>query len=265
MFDGLADGLDLLLTGKRVSKKLNETSVRIENSTITAEGDKPRNETDLNVNLRLPNFEEYWQLKFTTYDEQKSSRGVKNSYLKQGPREKNPGATLGIFREFKKIRFSFKPRLELSDPLKVSQSLAFETALDKKYFNFNPRLEFFADPNKGTGIFGALNFGFVFTSVYSLTLINEGEYQEQENMFSATNGFAFGQLLTETDSLSYNWFFSSDNRPSYHMTSYNISLAYNKLLYKRILDYQIVPNIDFAKGRNFEPKLGLNFNVNLTF
>lgn len=265
MFDGLADGIDSFLVDSVSDVKPNESSVKIENSTSIVERKKIANVTDLNVNLRLPKVEEYWQLKFTTYDEQKSSRGVRNSYLKQTPRDRTPGAQLGIFREFKKIRVSFKPRLQLTDPLKVAHSLSFETSLDREKLDFNPKIEFFADPSKGTGIFEALNFNFVLTKVYSLTLINEGEYQEQENKYSATNGFAIGQILTEKSSLSYNLFFSSDNRPVYRLVSYNASISYNKLVYKKILDYQIVPNLDFAKANKFRPVPGIAFNFSINF
>lgn len=264
-FDGVAEGLDLFLVGKRVSNRPNQSNVRMENTTISSEGHGVINNIGLSVNPRLPNLEEYWHLKFATYDERESNRRAQDLYLRQTPREKNYGATVGVFKKLGNIRTAFQPRIELQDPLKVSHSLTFESVADLKVYSINPKIEFYANADKGVGVFQSINLFFQLTKLYSITLINQGDYGEKLHLFSVTNGVSLGQFLTPKSALAYNIFFNSTNQPAYHLESYNFSVAYNRVLYKRILDYQVVPNLDFQKAVAFKGVAGISLNINLYF
>ena len=178
-FDGMAEGLDLFLVGRKVTDRNAESNVKVENSTYSSEGQSVSNVTSFSLSPRLPNLEKYWQLKFTSYDELQDSRSINNGFLRQTPRERNYGATVGLFQKLGNIRTAFQPRIELQDPLKVSHSLSFESVANYKNFQFNPKLEFFADATKGAGVYQAYNFNFSLTKIYSLTFINEGEYDER--------------------------------------------------------------------------------------
>jgi hypothetical protein len=264
-FDGIAEGLDLFLVGRRLTTRPNESFVRIENATVSSEGQSVTNSTSFIVNPRLPNLEEYWHLKFTTYDEQEESRNAKNDYLRQTQRRKNYGATIGLFRKLGNVRTAFQPRIELTNPLKVSHSLTFESVAESKDYLINPKLELYASADKGTGFFPALNFNFFPSKYYTVTLINQGDYEDKLHLLTVTNGISLGQALTEKSSLSYNLFFITTNRPSYMLQSYNFSISCSQLLYKRILDFQIIPNIDFVDTRDFKGAAGLTVVFNLNF
>jgi hypothetical protein len=264
-FDGVAEGLDLFLVGKRVTSRPNKSNFKIESNTVSTEGHNVINSTSLSVNPRLPNLEEYWHLKFATYDERADSRNPKNTYLQKTSREKNYGATVGLFKKLGNIRAAFQPRIELQNPLRVSHSLTFESIADLKTYSINPKLEFYANPDKGVGNFHALNFYIKLTNILSVTQINQGDYSEKYHIYSVINGISLGQILNAKSALSYNLFFSSNNRPSYHLEGYSLSLGYSKVLYKQILDYQIVPNLDFQKSLGFKGVAGVNLNITLNF
>lgn len=265
LFDSVAEGLDLFLVGKKVTNKKNDTRVKVENSTFYTEGGGIANSAGIGVNLRLPNFEEYWRLKFTSYDEQEEDRGVKKGAFRQAPRETNYGASVGFFRKLGDVRSSFEPRIDLQDPLKVSHSLTFQSVAKMRDFKVNPKLEFFASPTKGVGNFLAFNFNFDLSKYYTLTLINEGEYLDKDHTFEVGNGFSIGQILTEATSLSYNFLIDSINRPSYHLDGYSFSVQWNHVLYKKMLDYSVSPRIDFTKSRNFRGLSGLGVGISLNF
>lgn len=264
-FDGVAEGIDLFLVGQKLTDKKNETRVIIENTTFLKEREKLKNTSSLNVNLRLPNVEEYWQLKFTTYDESLEKRNSQKGNLRRNPRERNYGATVGLFRKLGSVRTAFQPRIELQDPLSVSHSLTFESVADMKTYEINPKLEFFANPRQGTGIYTALNFNFEFSKMWSMTLINDGEYEEKSHRFDTTNGVSFGQVVNNTSSLSYSLFFDSNNQKEYHLETYSFTIGWSQLLYKNILSYNLSPYIEFAKGNSFAGVQGLNFTLSLTF
>lgn len=263
-FDGVAEGLDLFLVGKKVTKRRNESSVKLGASTYYMEGQGLKTSTGIGVNLRLPNIEDYFQLKFTSYDESQE-RGVNQKFLRTAPRENNFGASVGLFRKLGNIRTSFQPRISLQDPLKVSHSLTFESVADLKTYEVNPKIEFFAEPEKGTGIFQAINVNFRLTKVYSLTLINEGEYDDKPHIFTATNGVSLGQMVTARSGLSYNLLFGSNNRSNYHLETYSLSVAWSHVIYKKILDYQVIPHLDFLKDNSFKGVSGITLNFNLNF
>ena len=264
-FDGVAEGLDIFLAGQKRTNKINKTRVAIENSTFSSEGGGIKNSTNLDVNLRLPNLEEYWQLKFTSYDENEEKRELPNRYLRKGPREKNYGASIGLFKKLGKVRTSFQPRIELRDPLKVSHLLRFESRAEFKKYQINPKLEFFASPDKGTGVFSGLNFNFNLNKTFSFAMINGVEYEDRQNKMSTSDGFVLGQRITNKSSMSYAIIFSCNNRPTYHLENYSLSAGWNHALYKNVLHYQLVPHWDFVKERSFKGIAGIVFNVSLIF
>lgn len=264
-FDTMAEGLDLFLVGEQVSTRKNESSIRIENSSIVSEDEAPQNNTGLSINLRLPNVEDYWQLKFTSYDEVDEKRGVDKGYLRTTPRERNYGASVGFFQKLGSVKASFVPRIELSDPLQVSHSLSFESLAQYEKFHLNPKFELFANATKGTGVYMAFNFFFPLSEIYSFVFLNNGEYQEKKYLYLGTNGFSLGQLITEKSSLAYNLVFKSINRPGYHLESYLISVGWNHLLKEKILDYQVIPYLAFPRVKNFKGTPGATLNINLNF
>ena len=261
--DNIAENIDEFLVGKKVSKRVNETNVRIINVSSSSEGQYVENLTHLNVNLRLPNVEDYFQLKFTTYN-QNEERGTSKRYGQPPIRKQNYGATVGLFKNLGSIRTSFQPRIELQDPLKVSHSLSFDTSAKMTNYEFKPKLEFFADPDKGTGIFAAVNYAFFLNNIFTLNWINEGEYEEKKKKFSSAIGFSLIEEVTEKSTLAYSLFAYSNSRPAYHLQSYNFSVAWNQLLYKKILDYQIIPSLSFSDPY-FKGTAGISLVLNLNF
>lgn len=264
-FDSVTEGVDLFFVGKKITKEKNKSSFKIENTSSSAEGENFSNVTSLSIRPRFQNLEEYFQLKFTTYDEADEKRKTERGYLRRKTREQNYGATLGFFRKLGRVKTTFQPRIELQDPLKVSHSLAFESVADYKYLAFNPKLELFANATKGVGVFQAYNFYVPINKTFSITFINDGEYLEKLHSFSVTNGVALGQNLNDTTGLTYSLLFDSENRPVYYMTDYTALITWHQVLYKNILDYQITPNINFDKTRSFKGRTGISLNIGINF
>lgn len=264
-FDGFTEGIDLFLVGKRVSKEKNKSSFRIDNTTTTTETENFNNNTSISIKPRLQNLEEFMQLKFTSYDENEDGRGVESGYLRKTQRKKNYGATVGFIRKLGKVRTTFQPRITLQDPLKVAHSLAFESVAELKKFQMNPKFELFADPDKGTGTFQAVNFHYEINAYYGLTLINEGEYQEKIHKLSVTNGITLGQEYSEKTGFSYSWIFNSHNRERYHLDAHSISATWHQNIYRNVLDFQLTPHIDFEKVRHFKGRIGVIFNISINF
>lgn len=264
-FDDFTEGVDLFLVGKRVTKEKNRSSFRIDNTTTIAEEENFANHSSISIKPRLQNLEEFMQLKFESYDEKEDGRGVENRYLRKTQRRKNYGATVGFFRKLGKVKTTFQPRITLEDPLKVAHSLAFESVAEHKEFKVNPKLEFYADPDKGTGTFQAINFNYEFNEIYSATFINESEYQEKAHILSFANGIAIGQEYSEKTGFTYSWIFGSNNRERYHLDNHSVSVTWHQNIYRNILDFQMTPHLDFIKKYRWKGRTGLIFNISMNF
>jgi hypothetical protein len=264
-FDSAAEGLDLLLIGKKVTNRKNKSTIKVENATFSSEGKEVTNSSSIQANLHLPNVEDYWQLKFTSYDEREERRGISKSYLRQEPREENYGTTIGLFRKIGSVRTAYQPRIEIGSSLKISQSLSFEASGKVDRFTTNPKIEFYASPVKGAGIFTSLNFNTPLTDIFSFTLINDADYGEKLHLYSVNNGFAIGQNLTDKASLAYSLIFNSQNQPNYHLDGYFFSISWNHVLYRNILSYQFTPHLDFTRSYGFRAAAGAFLLIDLLF
>lgn len=264
-FDGVAEGIDLFFAGKRYTKKPNETSATIETSGYYNNADGSAATANFNVDLRLPNVEEYWQVAFTSYDE-RETRGARDRYLRQTPRTRNYGASVGFFKNLGNVRTAFRPRLSFESILSISHSLTLESVAEKpRGYRVNPKLEFYATPSKGAGSFQAINFNFELSKIYSLLFINEGDYESKIHLYTLTHGVALVQRVNRKSFWAYNTFLTFFNTPNHHLSGYNFSVAWNHTLYNKILNYEILPNIDFAEERNWTGNPGITLHVNLNF
>lgn len=263
--DRLAEQIDLFLVGKKVTDKKNDSNIRLQNSTFTTEGKQVVNNFTLSVNPRFPNLEEFLQLKFTSTDDRADTRKAFSNSQTQNQTEKNYAASASLFKKLGQVQTSFQPRIALENPIKLSHSLNFETAAYYKFMIFNPKFELFADADKGVGFYNAFNFQFSLSPIWSLTLINDAEYVEKTHTYTVNNGFAFGQVISDRINFGYSLIFTSNNRPSYHLENYVVAFAWNQQIYKKILDIQFIPQLDFQKEMGFKGATGLTFNVTLSY
>lgn len=267
-FDSVAEGIDLFLVNKKVSEEQNETMVRLANLTSSSEGVPVRNEWILQVIPRFPNLEKYWSLKFSSYDEQEE-RGVDKNYLRQSVRDRNYGASVGLFRRVGPVRLQFQPRIELQDPLQVSHSIAIETVLLLPKLGsglkVNPKLEFFAHARRGPGVFNALNFSYSIDEITELTQINEAEYHDRRRLLAVTNGLSLGRIINSQNTLTYSLLFFSSSRENYHLTGYNLAVGWYHLIYKKVLDFSLTPNLDFSENLDFKGRAGVTLQVTVHF
>ena len=61
-----AHSIDMAIAGKKYTKQKNDSQVTLSQLVSHTEGGVLKNSTDLGVNLRLPNVEKRWQLRFSS-------------------------------------------------------------------------------------------------------------------------------------------------------------------------------------------------------
>ncbi len=263
--DRMAEKIDLYLVGKKVSTQKNNTQIKLQNSSFSTEGQPIVNTFSISINPRFPNLEEFLQLKFTSTDDKENNRKVVSANLNDNQTEKKYTNSGSLFEKLGRVKVAFQPRVTLQNPIKLSHSLLFEFVDQYKLFNFNPKLELFADADKGAGFYNAFNFHFELTKIYSLSLINDGEYLEKPHMYTVNNGLAIGQVYSNQVYFSYSLIFTSNNRDQYHLESYVFAFSYEQQIYKKILDFQVIPQLEFQKKNKFKGMAGVRLNLNLNF
>ncbi len=264
-FDSVANGLDLFMVGRRLTKEKNKTRVTLENTTYTFEGQGPVNRTSVGIYPRFPNLEKFLALKFTSYDEKENQRKSIQSYYDPNSRKENYGATVAWYQRFGGIRTSFEPRIDLQNKLKVSHSLAFDTYARFKNVEIKPKFEMYASATRGPGLYQGLNWNFILGRRWNLTFLNEGDYTDRIRTYNVNNGIVLGQILSDSETLAYSWIFNSNNRSNYHLENYILSVSWNRIIYKRVLDFTLTPYWRFDRSNNFKGKSGAVFNLRVIF
>lgn len=263
-FDSQAEGVDIFIARKKLTRRRNESQFKVNLSNYLDDKGNFVNSYNAGFRLHLPNVEEYWNLKFTTYDESKI-RGVKKTEPIKKPQRDNYGASVGLFQKLGDVRTSFQPRVELQNPLRISHSLAFESLAEFKVYHVNPKLEFFANPDQGIGVFQAININWKISHTLAVTFINEGEYYDRDALYEVKNGISFGQIINSKSGISYTLMFDSNSRPSYHLEAYTLSIGWSQTIYKNILNYSITPLLGFGKSNHFTGIPGMGTGIEVLF
>lgn len=265
--DTAADKIDVMLAGKRVTDEKNKTQVKIESAGYWGEGGEPDLSAQFGVALRLPNLEKKWQLTFTSYDENEENRGVENRQFRREAKERNYGAGIAFFNRFGKVNTSFQPRLELKDPLDMSYVLKFEpdSQAEPGQVHVLPRLEFFAQPDKGVGVFNSYNLIWPLNIFYSITYLQEFEYEDADNKFTSNNALSLIERVTDRGSFSYSIAATSNNREAFHLQQYGFAVNWLEIAYEETIEYSLGPTWDFIKENHFKGVVGFRVTLNFMF
>ena len=263
--DFTAEKIDVMLAGKRYTREANESNATLTQFLSYNEGGQIKNSTDFGVNLRLPNLEKKWQLRFSSFDEREEERRTSQRYIRTQPREKEYGAAVRFFRQLGNVKATFQPRLELRDPLEMSYILRFESVGERKRLRVAPKLELFADAEKGTGQYGSFNVNYDLTKVWELLFINDEEYRDFDNLLTVNNGASISRHLNDQMSAGATLMFLSTNRPLYNLEQYTFAPGFSHILAVDRIRYVISPYIIFARMNSWKGVTGISVNFDVTF
>jgi hypothetical protein len=262
--DNTAESIDIMLAGKKYTKKANTSNIRISQFVTHSEGGLTRLSTDFGLNLRLPNVERRWQLRFTSYNEEEENRDLTQQRVRTRPRERDYGAGLMFFEKLGKIRTMFQPRLQLKNPLEISYITRFESEAKVGAVRLMPRLDLFADPVKGTGQFFSLGFAYDLAPRWVLELQNTEEYRERGNFFVTQHEIAVDYALKSDEALGAAITAVSHNRAHYHLEDLTASTTFTHQFSPDRFALSLSPFVTFAHAVHFKGNIGVTLNLVLT-
>lgn len=264
--DKTAEKIDVQLAGKKYTKKKNESKISIKQLNVWAEGGNFKNSISYGINLRLPNLEKRFQLRFSSYDEQEETRDLQNRRFRTRPRENNPGAALLFFKKLGKVKTTFQPRLQIKDPLNMAYLLRFESEAAVKPIAINPRLDLFADPIKGTGEYFHLNFSYALSPKWEISLLNEEEYRERTNFFNMNHAITLDHSISERRGAGLTLSSNSNNLGGgFHLNQYTVSPAYSQELSEERLRYIFATFLTFTRAEAFKGDAGCSLQIEVIF
>jgi len=265
-FDGTIEKVDLFLVGKSKSNIRNNSSLQVINTTESFEGSNFNNNTTISINPKLPNLERFLKINLSTYVERdaylRSQRDLKDDEIEIETVRSEAGE---LWNDLLTFDAYFEPRIELRDPLRISNTLGFKSGGKYGNLEVDPKIEFFADALKGVGIFHGLNFKFELGETVDLRFLNEAEYEDRLHLYTVNNGVTLNHTVSSRDELGYGIVFTSVNQPNYNLKSYRTFFIWSHSIYKKVLDFQLVPQVEFERIKNFKGVAGVTFNMIVSF
>lgn len=259
-----AESIDLLIAGKKYTTKANSSSASLTQLFNHAENGVFKKSTDFSLNLKLPNVERRWQLRFTSYNEEEENRDLTQQRVRTRPRERDYGTALLFFQKLGKVRTMFQPRLLLKDPLEMSYLLRFESDAKVRAIKINPRVDLYADPVKGTGEYASLEFNMDLNKRLNLSNQNTEEYREHDNYFSTQHGISLDYSLKEDEALGCSVTAGSNNNGHFHLDSLTVATAFSHQFSPDRFNVSLSPYIGFGKSVHFKGNVGVSLSFLLT-
>jgi hypothetical protein len=128
-------------------------------------------------------------------------------------------------------------------------------------YAWKARFELFADPEKGTGQFGSLEFVTPVTDRVDFIFNNEEEYRENGNFFLTNHGLTLDYAFAHDKASGISLLFGCNNRETYHLETFTVATPLAHEVYRQKFRYSFSPFIGFAKPDHFKGKVGASLNV----
>lgn len=263
--DRAAEAIDITLAGKKYTRKKNTSSLSVTQAMNWKEGGEYRPSTSLGVNLRLPNVERRFQLRFASYDEESEQRDISQTRVRTQPREQDFNAGFLFFQKLGNVTTEFQPQLQLKDPLEMKYLLTFDSSSKAGNFKLKPKLQFFADPKKGTGQYFKLEMLLELNEFTDLVIENSEEYQGGTRLFLTQNAVSIDHSLSDRKAVSTTLTSRSNSAGKFHHDALVYAATYKEVIYKDQLSYLVSPYITFERIYRYKGRTGMTVSLTVTF
>ena len=264
-FDSYADRIDLFFAEDRLVEEENKTSIKIVNPVKWSEGGRFEFSPHFGVMLHLPNLQERFKVRFTSYDEDKTEVGTNKRRYREPENDRAYGTSFELIQELGSVRTTFRPRVEFSDHLLTSYLIKFESTVDHAFWSFEPEFQLFARSDVGTGQFLSFNTTFLIDRTNALRVINEEQYTDGNNTMTTNHGFEIKHIYNQKMEHLYTLLFQTSNRETFHNELIVLRSQFQHKLRPEILHYSITPLLNFPKDRRFHSEAELSVGVTVLF
>jgi len=259
-----ADWLDLYIAGERYTPKKNETRAFLLTEITTREREKTFTVINVGGQLRLPNFEERWRIRFDNRLETRE-RGQAPRYARREEPTDNEdtfGAGLFFGGDLGRLKVDFKPRVLLRERIGIINAIEVFTTIQFEKLSVEPEIEFFADADLGTGVAHALTFSYRITPALTLRQTNDGRYLDRTHEYLTTQTLSLLQRIEDISGVNYTLHGTSSNLPeTYELIQWGLGVTYYRNIFKKILDLSVTPHVLYPRDLGFSANPGITLST----
>ncbi|MFK8137964.1 MAG: hypothetical protein AB8E15_06370 [Bdellovibrionales bacterium] len=267
--DSFVTGLDLFLTGRTEhsleSSRENRTTLILGNQFFNREGGETDYVPKFSAELDFPNLQESLKLSFSSFDEDQAGANIDANRVSSDNTEESFGTSVEYNKKLGKLKFIFRPRLEISPILGLSHLIRLENDIQVGSWVFKPRVSFYAKPDTGTGQYTQLNFEKKISALKLLSIINEWEYSNFDNSFTVNNGIIFNHIYNSQVNTMTSLVLESNQRPNYHLEKMTLAYGAFHKIFNRVFHYGATPFWEFSKERRFKGTAGIRIDAVFIF
>ncbi len=263
--DAAAERLDIYAANKKLTDEPNNSKLVIHNNVNVSEGGERTYKPHLGVFLHMPNVQEKVQLRFTSYDEDVTERGINEHRYQSDYGEEAYGGSVAFFQELGNVKTEFRPRLEYIDELQTSYLFKFWSEAQRGDFFMEPELQLFARSDTGTGQFIGLNCGLELGEQDKLLFVNEEQYTDGDNTMTTNHGLEWDHVYDKVFEHENSIIFEGTNRDTFHHEKFTVRSKFLHRWRMNVLHYSVTPYVVFLKERKFRGRLGMDLRVEVIF
>lgn len=263
--DQYAEKLDLYFAEDRFTHAKNKTTLSLHNPIKWREGGEVNFSPHFGLMLHLPNTQERFKIRFTSYDEDATETGINRHRYQEPQGDKSYGTSVEVIQELGDIETTFRPRAEWSNKLLTSYLLKFASTVEHSFWSFKPEFQLFARSDLGTGQFLSLNIHVLISDTNAIRIINEEQYADGNNTMTTNHGVELLHFYNERMEHLHSLIFQTANREIFHNEQAIARSEFRHKIRPEILHYSLTPTLIFKKERRFRPTTELNAGLSVIF
>jgi hypothetical protein len=137
-------------------------------------------------------------------------------------------------------------------PLNPYMKIHLSKRITSSYFNTNLSQGLILYRQDGFSEVTQVSFDKKLNEMFSLSQGNALAWSDETDKFGLRNSLSLGQLISDRRSMSYSVGATAELSPSFRYISYDASISYRQLLYKKWFFGSLVVGSNFPKDKNFK-------------
>jgi hypothetical protein len=261
--------IDSFFGNKKYLEEQNGSRLRFFNIFSKFESDKFRSQPAFKFNFRFPNLQKKLQINFEKRGKNETNlTAIPETRLstEDGRTEDDLRSSASYFLDNMldfKIKVTAGARIrwpvKLFGNLRISREFLFP-----RNWEFRIISNSFWEQVEGYGESFSADFSKQLSENFLFRFVNETTWLDDSDITYVAHGPSLYQRLSVRRVISYNARVNYNNRPTYHLQNYALSVIYRQNIMKQFLFYELVPQVSFDKSRNFKAKSGIALKIELT-
>lgn len=216
----------------------------------------------IKINLKFPNLEKKLQInieKRASNEDTASPIAESNLLTERDLPNKDLRTSASLFlKNLSDLNIKFTAGVRIKIPPRVFSHFRVSKIVPLPFeWNMKSISTSYWEQVEGVGQSLSVDFDRRISDLFLLRIVNESAWTDENDTISSSHGPSLFQKISLRRAISYNFRFNYLNRPNYRIDNYSASISYRQNISKSWLFYELVPQINFARIRNFKSNLGI--------